>query len=307
MSRIERPAADEAAPRRQDDEIAAFWRAADDERPDQMRAELERILELRPEDDARALFERASLHDFLGEEAEAVPLYRAALDAGLAAPWRTQATIQLASSLRNVGDPSGAIAVLQHLGDDDELLDAARAFLTLALFDDGKPAAAVRTALQALAPHLPAYSRAVSSYAAELTSRPRVRGIVVGVLVADGHILAEEYRGRDDDDRFLRLPGGGIEFGETARDALDREFAEELGASIDEASLIGVTENIFDGHGKRGHEIVHAFRIRSATLEALPRTERLAVLDSDTTVGWYPVDAVRRGALPLYPPGILGA
>lgn len=284
--------------------IAAFWRDADDERPEAMRDALDLLLRERNADDAEVLFERASLHDFLGEEERAIPLYRGALAAGLASPQRTQALIQLASSLRNVGDPSGAIAVLREVADDDELAPAARAFLALALYDDDKPAAALRTALTTLAPLLPAYARSVAAYADELDSRPRVRSIVVGLLVVDGYVLAEEYQA-EDGSRFLRAPGGGIEFGESASSALHREFREELGAAIDEARLLGVTENIFDGHGKRGHEIVHVFAVRSADLEALPRDARLPVLDSDTTVGWYPLHAVIGDTPPFYPPGIL--
>lgn len=296
----EAPGADRAWHER----IAAFWRDADDQRPEEMRRTLDVLLHDRRHDDPDALFERASLHDFLGEEEDAIPLYRAALAAGLAAPQRTQAAIQLASSLRNVGDPSGAIATLREIGDDDELAPAARAFLALALYDDGKPAAALRTALAVLAPLLPAYSRSVSAYADEIDTRPRVRSIVVGLLVVDGHVLAEEYHAGDGS-HFLRAPGGGIEFGESAVSALHREFREELDVAVDEARLLGVTENIFDGHGKRGHEIVHVFAVRSADLEALPRHARIPVLDGDTTVGWFPLEAVSAGAPPFYPPGIL--
>ncbi len=285
--------------------LAAFWRAADDQRPDDMRAQLDALLAELPAGDARALFERASLHDFLGEEEQAIPVYRAALETGLAGRHRVQAVIQLASTLRNVGDASGAIALLRTVADDEHLGAAARAFLALALFDDDKPAAALRTALETLAPALPAYSRAVSAYAAELGTRPRVRAIVVGVVTFEGHLLAEEYPASERHPGFLRLPGGGIEFGETAREALEREFLEELGAAIDDADALGVTENVFSGHGRRGHEIVHAFRVRSVALEALPIGERLPVLDSDTTVGWYSLDAIRDGGLPLFPPGIV--
>jgi hypothetical protein len=69
--------------------------------------------------------------------------------------------------------------------------------------------------------------------------------------------------------------------------------------------LLGVTENIFDGHGKRGHEIVHVFSIRSSRLEALPRSARLPVLDGDTWVGWFPLERIHDGRIDFYPPGVL--
>lgn len=51
-----------------------------------------------------------------------------------------------------------------------------------------------------------------------------------GVLVIDGAVLlsAEKYRGVD----MVKLPGGGLEFGEGLRDCLVREFREETGLDI---------------------------------------------------------------------------
>lgn len=283
----------------------AFWADVDLDDAAAAHARLEALLTERGQDDARAAYERGSLHDSLGEEDAAIPLYRAALGGDLDADLRTQATIQLASTLRNVGDASGAIALLRGIPADDPLADSAQAFLALALFSDGKPAAALRAALQTLAPHLPRYTRAVGAYAGELATPERTRAIAVGVLVRDGWILAEEYAGHGGSGPFLRAPGGGVDFGESADHAVRREFAEELGVTLDDARLLGVTENIFDAYGKRGHEIVHVYAVRSAALEALPRTERLAVQDSDTTVGWYEIATLAARGLPFYPDGCL--
>lgn len=257
------------------------------------------------EHDAEALFARASDLDAAGDERAAVPLYRDALAAGLSGESRVQAVIQLASSLRVLGDASGAIALLRTVPDDDPLAAAARAFLALSLFDDEKPAAALRTALEALTPTLPAYRRSLDAYAAELAAPARVRAIAVGLVVEDGWILAEEYAPNGRHEGFLRAPGGGIEFGESAATALRREFAEELDATVDAAQLLGVTENIFAAHGKRGHEIVHVFSVRSRDLSALPRGDRLPVRDSDTSAGWYRLDDLDRGVRTFHPPGAL--
>lgn len=288
------------------DEFTLFWDRLDADDPAAARAELGRLLDARGLDDARAAFERASLHDALGEEDAAIPLYRQALERGLGAPQRTEAIIQLASSLRNVGDTSSAMALLRTIGDDDPLVSSARAFLALALHDDEKPTAAVRTALQTLAPTLPQYRRAVDAYAGELASLARIRAIAVGLLVTDGHVLLESYPQTDEHGEFLRAPGGGIEFGETAERAVVREFAEELAAELDDVVLEAVTENIFDGASGRGHEIVYVFRVQSPQLAALPRDQRLAVRDSHTTVGWYEIAALSAADAPaVYPAGVL--
>ncbi|MGP3536533.1 tetratricopeptide repeat protein [Microbacterium sp. RD1] len=125
-------------------------------------------------EDAVALYERAGARDSAGEEAEAEPLYRAAIRAGLPDELRTPATIQLASTLRNLGRTAEALAMLTAEADrvrGTEWSDAVAAFLALALVSAGRPETAVAIALQALAPHLPRYTRSVAAYAQEIADR----------------------------------------------------------------------------------------------------------------------------------------
>ena len=126
---------------------------------------MEVLIEERPADDAEALHEWASAHDFIGREEEAIPLYRRALEAGLGGKKRSQALIQLGSSLRNVGETESAISVLGQIPGDSVTGDAHRAFLALALYDAGRYDEALHVALKALVPTLPLYGRAVSAYA----------------------------------------------------------------------------------------------------------------------------------------------
>jgi len=116
------------------------------------------------------LFERGGARDSMGQEDLAVPLYRQALELGLDGERRRQAVIQLASSLRNIGNPSESVALLaaeQQRGSDD-LDDAVAGFLALALADSGREREAVSVALAALAPHLPSYQRSLGNYARAL-------------------------------------------------------------------------------------------------------------------------------------------
>ena len=68
-----------------DDRITSLWATADDSDPDLTLATMRPLIEERPPADPAALYEWASVHDFLGREPEAIPLYRAARDAGLSA------------------------------------------------------------------------------------------------------------------------------------------------------------------------------------------------------------------------------
>ncbi|RIJ59692.1 tetratricopeptide repeat protein, partial [Clavibacter phaseoli] len=137
-----------------DDRVAAFWARADDERAEETVAGMRALVAERPADDPRALFELACAHDFVGREAEAVPLYRAALAGGLGPEHEPLAVIQLASSLRNVGEPEQAVALLEAMPDDAHA-PGRDAFLALALHDAGRPTEALALALRRLAPALP--------------------------------------------------------------------------------------------------------------------------------------------------------
>jgi len=149
--------------------VAAVWaaEATDDERI----ALIDALAEERPQGDAVALFERAGARDSAGLEDEAEALYRLALTAGLDEDRRVQASIQLASTLRNLGRVDESLALLgaeYEKGPDALLHDATAAFYALALVSSGDAARAASVALQALAPHLPRYTRSVSAYAREL-------------------------------------------------------------------------------------------------------------------------------------------
>ena len=124
---------------------------------------------------AVAAFERACAYDSTGHSDRAVPLYREALRIGLTGLRRRRATIQLASSLRNVGRAQESVELLSaELAASVEdpaaaaLDDAVRAVLALALVELGREREAVSVLLLALVPHLPRYQRSMAAYARAL-------------------------------------------------------------------------------------------------------------------------------------------
>jgi tetratricopeptide (TPR) repeat protein len=152
-------------------QIAELWASFDDREPAEFLTEMRALVGSTPLDHPAALFELASAHDSLGQEREAEPLYRAALEGGgLDSYRRRRAVIQLASTLRNLGKAQEAVELLRHERGEppDELDDAVAAFLALALADAGKPREALAVALTALAPHLIRYDRSLASYAMAL-------------------------------------------------------------------------------------------------------------------------------------------
>ncbi|MFF5992862.1 tetratricopeptide repeat protein [Prauserella flavalba] len=146
------------------------WASFDQHTEEDFLALIDRLAAERPPHDAGALFERAGAFDATGHPDQAVPLYREALDRGLDGERRRCAVIQLASSLRNLGEADTSVALLTAELDatSDHLDDAVRAFLALALADTGREREAVSHVLTALASHLPTYQRSVAGYAREL-------------------------------------------------------------------------------------------------------------------------------------------
>jgi Tetratrico peptide repeat len=145
--------------------LAELWASLDDRGDEEFLADMEALAAQLPPADAA--FERASAFDSTGHPDRAVPLYREALAAGLEGIRRRRAVIQLASSLRNLGqaEQSAALLLAERGRGSDELDDAVAAFLALALADIGREREAASLALAALAPHLPRYQRSLGNYA----------------------------------------------------------------------------------------------------------------------------------------------
>ena len=117
-------------------------------------------------------------------------------------------------------------------------------------------------------------------------------------------------RGHDPDGErvFHRLIGGSVELGERSQDAVVREVAEELRATLVDTELLGVVENVFTYDGELGHEVVFVYAGRLAEGDVVPPEG-----------GWYddlgvpmwiewrstadPGDG-GEDALPLYPDGL---
>lgn len=150
--------------------IAELWDAFDDLEPTEFLAKVEALTGELPPGDAVAEYELASAHDSIGNEAEAAVHYLRAFEAGLDGTLRRKATIQYASTLRNLGRAEESVALLTAERDarSDGLDDAVTAFLALALTDLGREREAAALALGALARHLPRYNRSLAAYAKAL-------------------------------------------------------------------------------------------------------------------------------------------
>ncbi|MDR6973453.1 hypothetical protein J2X68_000122 [Streptomyces sp. 3330] len=159
-----------------EDRVTAAWAAFDaypQERAAEFRAVIDKLVAELPADSPLGPFERACAWDSTGHSDRAVPLYRDALARGLgelSGYKARRAKIQLASSLRNIGQAEEGVALLTPELDasSDELDDAVRGCLALCLSSLGRDREGLSLVLGALAPHLPRYQRSMADYAKEL-------------------------------------------------------------------------------------------------------------------------------------------
>ncbi|QKW00114.1 MULTISPECIES: tetratricopeptide repeat protein [unclassified Streptomyces] len=163
-----------------EDRVTAAWARFDDfaqEDAPAFRAMIDALVAELPGDSPLGPFEQACAWDSTGHSDRAVPLYRRALDGGLADVSRykaRRAKIQLASSLRNTGEAEQGVRLLtpELLAPSDELDDAVRACLALCLSSLGRDREGLSLVLGALAPHLPRYQRSMANYARLLVEPP---------------------------------------------------------------------------------------------------------------------------------------
>jgi len=116
-------------------------------------------------------------------------------------------------------------------------------------------------------------------------------------------------RERDADGEPFYCPlGGGVEFGEHGADALRREFDEELGVSLADATYRETYESVFTHGGERHHELWRTYDVVVAASwpyerDAFPAYE--PDLDEQMRCEWKPVDAFVDGDETLYPAALL--
>ena len=110
---------------------------------------------------------------------------------------------------------------------------------------------------------------------------------VGGIAIHDGRVLVEQAIGKG----FCFLPGGRVEFGENASDALRREVREELGEPATIGRLLITADNLFELDGRRMQEVSLYFLVElDEDSPILDRDDMFEGAEPNVVLEWIPVD-----------------
>ncbi|MDA1677949.1 MULTISPECIES: NUDIX domain-containing protein [unclassified Bacillus cereus group] len=96
---------------------------------------------------------------------------------------------------------------------------------------------------------------------------------------------------------FYRFPGGSIQFGETATEAIMRELMEEYDLKLDVQELAVVNEHIFEWKNEKGH---HCTLLHWGTVQERITNE---IRHKDIILIWKSLDELKEKR--TYPEGIV--
>ncbi|MDY5993158.1 MAG: NUDIX domain-containing protein [Bacilli bacterium] len=131
-----------------------------------------------------------------------------------------------------------------------------------------------------------------------------IRPVVLGIAKKNNKVLVSKGYDKVKNETFYRCIGGGIEFLENSKDALKREYQEELNANIKIEEFLGIFENIFTYNGKNAHELILFYNV---SIEDVDYKEHYHVVDGDveTDASWIDIDKFINKELKIYPEIVL--
>ena len=127
-----------------------------------------------------------------------------------------------------------------------------------------------------------------------------IRPVVLGIVKKDNKILVSEGYDKIKNETFYRCIGGGIEFLENSKEALKREFKEEINVDINVGSFVGISENIFTYNGKNAHELIFLYNVE---INDSDYKEKYHIMDDicETEAKWIDKEKFVNGELKIYP------
>lgn len=133
-------------------------------------------------------------------------------------------------------------------------------------------------------------------------SEGQIRVLALGLIKKGNRVFISQGYDPVKQQTFYRAMGGGVDFGETSLEALQREFQEEIQAQLTNINYLGCLENLFTFNGKPGHELLQVYQCdfvdpKFYQLESLTFAEG----KRQKTALWVDVALFKSGELLLVP------
>lgn len=121
------------------------------------------------------------------------------------------------------------------------------------------------------------------------------------VIVHNGKMLVTKGFDEIKNEKFFRLIGGGVHYGELAEDAVVREIQEELETGLENITFREVVQNIFTYKGNPGHEIIYLYSADMVRKD-LYEKEEIPIADHPSTIAvWVPISDILSGNAKVFP------
>ncbi|MGB3510817.1 MAG: NUDIX hydrolase [Microcoleaceae cyanobacterium] len=139
-----------------------------------------------------------------------------------------------------------------------------------------------------------------------MSKKNRIRVLALGLIRDGDRIFISQGYDSVKEEIFYRVMGGGIDFGEYSRDALEREFQEEIQAELINIKYLGCIENIFVFNGEQRHELIQLYKCDFAD-QKFYQIEQLTFSEKERkkTALWVSIDRFKSGELKIVPENFL--
>ncbi|MBW4446461.1 MAG: NUDIX hydrolase [Spirirestis rafaelensis WJT71-NPBG6] len=129
-----------------------------------------------------------------------------------------------------------------------------------------------------------------------------IRVLALGLITQGDRTFISEGYDPVKQQTFYRAMGGGVDFGETSKTALQREFQEEIQAELTNIHYLGCIENLFTFNGKQGHEILQVYQCDFVEPKFY-QLENLVFAEGERqkTALWVEISRFKSGELKLVP------
>ena len=132
-----------------------------------------------------------------------------------------------------------------------------------------------------------------------------IRAKAICLFRHQGKVLLTQGFDPEKNEHYL-MPIGGIEFGERAVEAVQREVMEEIQQEICNVKQLHILENIFSFNGQQGHEIVFVYAAEFTCADFYSKQDIRGTESNGVTymAAWYSADQLADLKLPIYPQSV---